>query len=273
MRHQPGTGPLIVGVDGSEESLTAAEWAADEARLREVPLRIVHVFVLPMLYAPLGAPLLGPELDSLRETSGQIARTAEHRARARAPEVPVESVVLDGSPIPALLQQAAHASLMVVGSRGIGAVGTLLIGSTGVELAARADCPVVVVRGRPHKAQRIVAGVDGSPASLDALAYAFEEAALRGAELTAIHATDHPTAGADPVITEAIEWQTRRFPDLPADLVTVPGHPAEALINASTGADLLVVGSRGRGGFRGMLLGSVSQAVLHHADCPVAVRR
>ncbi|MCO5996984.1 universal stress protein [Actinoallomurus rhizosphaericola] len=273
MHDQTGTAPLIVGVDGSEESLTAAEWAAEEARLRHAPLRIVHVFVLPMPYAPLGAPILGSELNYLKESSDQVARTAEHRARARAPEVTVESVILEGSPVPVLLQQAAHASLMVVGSRGLGAVGTLLVGSTGVELAARAACPVVVVRGRPHKAQRIVAGVDGSTASLDALAYAFEEAALRGAELTAIHATGDATGGADPGIAEAIERHGRRFPDLPADLVTMPGHPAEALINASTGADLLVVGSRGRGGFRGLLLGSVSQTVLHHADCPVVVRR
>ncbi|MEV5752678.1 universal stress protein [Actinoallomurus sp. NPDC052308] len=273
MHDQPGTGPVTVGVDGSDESLTAVEWAADEARLRHAPLRIVHVFTLPMLYAPLGPPLLGSELDSLRETSDQIARTAERRAQARAPELPVETTVLDGAPIPVLLQQAAHASLMVVASRGIGAVGRLLVGSTGVELAARAPCPVVVVRGRPHKAQRIVVGVDGSDPSLAALAYAFDEAALRGAELTAVHAVEDATVTADPALIEAIERHGRRLPDVPVDLVTVPAHPAEALINASAAADLLIVGSRGRGGFRGLLLGSVSQAVLHHADCPVAVRR
>jgi nucleotide-binding universal stress UspA family protein len=273
MPDQSGTQPVIVGVDGSEESLTAVEWAADEARLRDTPLRIIHVFTWPMLYAPLSAPMVGLEIDSLRQAAGQITSTAEHRAQARAPEFPVESTVLDGSPIPVLLDQAAHASLAVVGSRGVGAVGTLLLGSTGVELAARAACPVVVVRGRPHKAQRIVVGVDGSDTSLAALAYAFDEAALRGAELTAIHAVPDPTDTAHPGITDAIERYGEHFPDLPVELVTVPAHPAEALINASTGADLLIVGSRGRGGFRGLLLGSVSQAVLHHADCPVAVRR
>jgi nucleotide-binding universal stress UspA family protein len=159
------------------------------------------------------------------------------------------------------------------GSRGLGAVGTLFLGSTGVELTARAACPVVAVRGREHKAQRIVVGVDGSDTSLRALEYGFDEAALRGARLTAIHAVEHPVNEADSGITDTVARLRERFTDVPAELTTVTAHPAEALINASADADLLVVGSRGRGGFRGLLLGSVSQTVLHHADCPVAVQR
>ncbi|GAB3975521.1 universal stress protein [Actinoallomurus acanthiterrae] len=265
--------PVVVGVDGSECSLTAVDWAADEAKRRGRPLRVVHVFAWPLLYTPLGAPLLSSRLDELMETARQIVHTAERRAQARAPEIDVESDLIDGAPIPVLLEEAARASLAVIGSRGLGAVGALFLGSTGVELAARAACPVVAVRGREHKAQRIVVGVDGSDNSLMALWSGFEEAALRAAALTAIHAVHHPADEADGDIADAVTRLRERFPDVPAELTTVTAHPAEALINASADADLLVVGSRGRGGFRGLMLGSVSQAVLHNADCPVAVQR
>ncbi|GAB3979451.1 universal stress protein [Actinoallomurus acanthiterrae] len=265
--------PVVVGVDGSEESLASVDWAAGEAELRRCPLRIVHVFAWPHLYVPLGAPLPGSRLDDLMGIARQIVRTAVRHAEARAPELGVESAVIDGAPVPVLLEEAAKASLVVVGSRGLGAVGALFLGSTGVELAARAACPVVAVRGREHKAQRIVVGVDGSASSLAALGYGFEEANLRGAGLTAIHAVHHPVDEEDSGISDAMAQQRGRFPDVPAELTTVTAHPGEALINASADADLLVVGSRGRGGFRGLLLGSVSQAVLHQADCPVAVQR
>ncbi|GAA4622195.1 universal stress protein [Actinoallomurus vinaceus] len=265
--------PVVVGVDGSECSLTAVDWAADEAELRRCPLRIVYVFAWPLLYTPLGAPLLSSQLDELMETARQVVHTAERRAQARVHEIGVESAVIDGGPIPVLLEESARASLVVVGSRGLGAVGALFLGSTGVELAARAACPVVAVRGREHKAQRVVVGVDGSDTSLMALWCGFEEADLRAAGLTAIHAVHRQMDEADGHITDAVNRLRERFPGVPAELTTVMAHPAEALINASADADLLVVGSRGRGGFRGLMLGSVSQAVLHNADCPVAVQR
>ena len=188
--------------------------------------------------------------------------------------------------------------MLVVGSRGLGGFTGLLLGSTGIQLATHSVCPVVVVRPPDDaatagaEAGRVVVGVDGSPASEAAVAFAFEQAAWRGVGLTAVMAWDMAyldvpgrvgsipegvlTAGqeaAQASLGESLAGWREPYPDIDVRARTDMGNAARVLLDASPGACLLVMGSRGRGGFGSLLLGSVSHAVLHHAHCPVAVVR
>jgi nucleotide-binding universal stress UspA family protein len=158
-----------------------------------------------------------------------------------------------------------------------------------VQLAAHAECPVLVARGRADPAGDVLVGVDGSPAGEPAVGFAFDEAALRGTDLTALHAWTHPVRGEpgdllplvydaadveaeeERLLAEALAGWRDKYLDVTVRRQLVRGHTRQALIDATEQAQLVVVGSRGRGGFTGLLLGSVSQAVLHHAACPVAI--
>jgi nucleotide-binding universal stress UspA family protein len=179
--------------------------------------------------------------------------------------------------------------MVVVGDRGLGGFSGLLIGSVAVQLAAHAECPVLVVRGQPHPSGPVVLGVDGSPEASAAIAHAFDEAWLREAPLVALHAWLNPVAR-EPgdmlplvydldqvrdeearVLAEAVAGCREEYPDVAVREELVRAHTRAALIDRSVEAQLLVVGTRGRGGMRGLLLGSVSQAMLHHAGCPVLV--
>jgi len=177
----------------------------------------------------------------------------------------------------------------VVGDRGLGGFTGLLVGSVAVELAAHAHCPVLVARGTVDPALPVLVGVDGSPANQPAIGYAFEQAALRRVPLVALHAWAHPVASGsgdmlplvydldevqaaeERVLSEALAGWSEKYPDVTVERVVRHGSVRSTLIEASGRAQLVVVGARGRGGFAGLLLGSVSQAVLHHAACPVAV--
>ncbi len=211
--------------------------------------------------------------------------------------------LLDGYPANALLSATEGADRMVLGSRGLGTFAELLLGSVSLEITSRAPCPVVVIRQRPPadvvdgpdggEVGRVVVGVDGSPASEQALAIAFDESSVRGVGLTAVLAWSQPSY-AMPVhggtlpesmlveafdgedmrwLSEALAGWREKFPDVELRQVVRHGSPAEVLSAMSAGAELLVVGSRGRGGFQTLLLGSVSHAALHHAQCPVMVVR
>lgn len=285
--------PVVVGVDGSPSSLEAVEAAAREARLRRCGLKIVHAFLWPGMHAPGPSPL-GPVGGGLHSMVKQLLAEAVERAHARAPEVEVANTVVSGEPLSVLEVQSRMAALVVVGSRGLGGFTGLLLGSTAVHLAAHARCPVMVVRERPHPAERIVLGVDGSPAGEAAVEFAFAEAALRGTGLTALHAWTPWTAQALPpqgpgmpyayeagtladleerVVAEATAGHREKYPGVSVEYAVVRGGARECLIEASRRAELLVVGARGRGGFTGLMLGSTSQALLHHAHCPVTVVR
>jgi nucleotide-binding universal stress UspA family protein len=213
---------------------------------------------------------------------------AARAARAAAPEVPVEQVVLDGSAVRSLLDESADAQLVVLGDRGLGGVVGLLAGSVAVALAARGACPVVVVRGSTPVEGPVVVGVDGSSISEGAVAVAFEAAAVRGVSLVAVHAwRDLLTSpGPYPVPDRvALEQQGRaelaerlagwcgKYPDVVVRRVVVPAGPARALVEQSMAAQLVVLGSHGRGGLGVLLLGSVSNAVLHRSGCPVMIVR
>jgi nucleotide-binding universal stress UspA family protein len=216
------------------------------------------------------------------------------RVREQAPAVPVTTTVRMAHPSVAILDAAAEAGTVVVGSRGQRPLRGALLGSTALQVATHASCPTIVVRDLGARAvsspRRIVVGSDGSPTSQDAIAYAFAEADARGCELTVVHAwwldlaggrlIDVPPATAEEMhesqrrlLAEEVAGYASRYPDVVVHQVVVQDDPATALAHHSAGAELVVVGSRGRGGFRSLLLGSVSQRVLQTAECPVAVVR
>ncbi|MGA8114005.1 MAG: universal stress protein [Actinocatenispora sp.] len=286
--------PILVGVDGSEFSDNAIRWAAREAVLRDRPLRVVHAFVWPMLNVPLGPPPGAPTGAGLRATADRLVTEAAALAREEAPSIQVETDVVSGAAAAVLIGAAQDAVLLVVGCRGMGGLSGLLVGSVGVQTATYAPCPVAVVRGpRPSstRPRPVVVGVDGSPASTAAVGVAFEEADLRHRDLAVLHAWTNPIP-AEPgdmlppvydvdsvaaeegvVLAESIAGWRDKFPDVRVDERVVHQRPRHALVAASNEAELLIVGARGRGGFRGLLLGSVSQHVMHHAECPVMIAR
>lgn len=268
------SGPVVVGVDGSPCALEAVAVAAHEARVRGCGLKVVHAFIWPLMHVPLGPSPLGPAEGGLRNMADAVVTEAVERARATAPEVELTHAVVTGEPLTVLEAQSATAVLVVVGSRGLGGFSGLLLGSTAVHLAAHGRCPVLVVRGRPRARGRILVGVDGSAAGDAAVEFAFEEAALRDLGIVALHACRGDlTADGEELLATAVAGGRERFPTVPVTHKVVREGAREALIEASGDAALLVMGCRGRGGFSGLLLGSVSQALLHHAHCPVAVIR
>ncbi|MEY9810690.1 nucleotide-binding universal stress UspA family protein [Streptomyces albogriseolus] len=271
---------VIVGVDGSSSSLAAADVAAEEARLRGARLRIVHAFTRPA------------DLDPM--IHGVLAET-EQRIHERVPGLEITRTVVSGDALTVLGTESRHAVLTVLGRRGRSLFGDLLLGSTAMQLAAHGHGPLMVMRGRPDPRGPVLLAADGSPAGNAAASFAFTEAELRGAPLTAMHVWNtwsEPTpyeAPGDPlsvvVDLDQLELRHRRLledamrPWMAAhpEVVVQPrlerGRVRQALLEATRGAQLVVAGARGHGGVAGMLLGSVSQALLHHADCPVTVVR
>ncbi|WP_304455208.1 universal stress protein [Nocardiopsis sp. YSL2] len=287
--------PVVAAVDGTEQSLRALDWAADEAGIRDRRLRVVYAFEWPMRrVAAMGAPGFDPD-----EFARRILEDARQRVEARTPEVAIDPVYVDGDPVPVLLTQAKEAEVLVLGSRGLGTLGSAVLGSTGMQLATAAACPVVVVPSRTTgpRSGRVAVAVDGSPASLAALDWAFTVAEDHDATLSAIMVCDDPpslftgplakAAYRGPSETERAAAQEiahqlladatapgrELHPQVRVTEVVAAGHAAQELIGEAEEADLLVVGSRGHGGFAGMLLGSVSHAVLTHSTRPVAVVR
>ncbi|GAB4101011.1 universal stress protein [Micromonospora taraxaci] len=282
--------PVVVGVDGSPSSLVAAEHAARAAQLRSRPLHLVHGFLHPLGYGvPLNPYDLGVPAPS-EDAQKMLERTATELAD-RWPGLVVEVRQVAGGPGITMIEESRRADLVVVGSRGLGGFAGLLLGSVGSQVAAHAHCPVLVVRPdeQPIPVDApVLVGVDGSESSRLAAGYAADEAALRDVPVVLVH-VGPPTEGR--TVPEEIEESqaayqadaVRLLADASAavraehpDLV-VREHPvraagaAQGLIEASGTASLLVVGTRGRAGFTGMLLGSVSQAAIQHAHCPVLV--
>ncbi|MCM2392556.1 universal stress protein [Streptomyces albipurpureus] len=287
-------GPVVVGVDGSQSSLSAVDTAAHEAQIRGVGLHVVHAFIWPKMHVSLGPSAMGPADGGLRNLAVRTLDEAVARARAAAPDVEVTQDLITGEPLAVLEAQSRTASLVVVGSRGMGGFIGLLVGSTAVHLSTYGRCPVLVVRGAPDPTGPVLLAADGSPQAEAAVGFAFAEASLRGADLVALHAwgswsergdddPGHPDNLVDDldrlqsteerVLAEALSGWQAKYPDVTVRRQLVRNRPRQALIEASGAAQLLVVGARGRGGFAGLLLGSVSQAALHHANCPVAVVR
>ncbi|WP_030925836.1 universal stress protein [Streptosporangium amethystogenes] len=272
--------PIIVGVDGSRAALAAVLWAADDAARRGCDLRIVHV-VAPPVYG--GQPYERSLDDAARQESERLLAEAAALAAEYHANVQVSTELLYGNTTDILRAQAVEAATIVVGSRGLDGFAGLLLGSVGLGLAGHVAGPVVVVRGAPAIVQgEIVAGVNPDDAVHPALDYAFEEAQARGARLQVVHAWDMPSSRAGPEIIAQAQQErarsvltpwTKRHPGVVVTVSVFRGNPIAALCEASARADLVVVGSRGRGVIRSAVLGSVSHGVLHYAPCPVAVVR
>ncbi|HEY3506415.1 MAG TPA: universal stress protein [Actinocatenispora sp.] len=275
---------ITVGVDGSPASHIAVGWAVDEARLRDLPLRLVHVIDWPAQGGQAVSAAAAEVVQELRTEGRRILDDRYDYVRALAPEVSVSAYQYDGSPARRLIAESADADLLVLGQRGLGGFRGLLLGSVSTQASAHAYVPVLVVppgtSARDTSPVRVVVGVDGSTDSSYALECGFAEAAARQVPLVAVQAWQPmPYEPADTEaelrtgLAEAVGVWREKYPLVPADERLVRGAAAGTLIELLDRTSLAVVGSRGRGGFRGLLLGSVSQALLHHAPCPVLVAR
>ncbi|WP_018789443.1 universal stress protein [Salinispora arenicola] len=283
--------PVVVGVDGSAAALDAVRVAVREAEYRQRPLRVVHAFIWPLTGAPLTPVPGAPVTAGLRNQAEQYVTEAVEQARKIAPDLRITGVVVDGAPTPVLVEEARGAVLTVLGHRGLGGFAGLLLGSVTVQVAARAQSPVMVVRGEARADGPVVVGVDGSELSTKAVAFAFEEADRRDASLVAVHAWLFPTpvgpgdilplvydldaaeGEEERTLAESIAGFADRYPQVPVRHRVVRGSPGRVLVEASKRAQLVVVGAHGRGALGGLLLGSVSHAVLHHGHSPLVIVR
>jgi nucleotide-binding universal stress UspA family protein len=282
--------PVVVGIDGSEPSVRAVRWAAAYAARRGLPLRLVHVDGTQILF-PSGIVAADVLYNATRARAREWLRDARETAVSVAPDLRPVTELTHEPLIPTLIEESRTASALVLGTRGLGGFTGLLLGSTAVSLAGRACCPLLVVREDGDGDGPVVVGVDGTPAGEEAIAFAFAEASARGGRLVAVHAWADPVVDTvllghtdppdfDPAQQRAYEllaerlvgWQ-EKYPDVRVTREIVRDHSSRALLRYAEGAALVVVGSRGRGGFRGLVLGSTGQQLLHHAPCPVAIVR
>jgi nucleotide-binding universal stress UspA family protein len=279
---------IVVGIDGSEHSRWALKWAADEAKRRGSLLRIVYAQIstpkdVPAWYEP-GSTDLSPAEAIIDDAVGLVAtRHPTVLARGQVEEWPASLVLTIAS---------RSADLLVVGARGLGGFKELLLGSVSDQCVEYAHCPVAVVRSDvdelPLRAAeaRIVVGIDGSLGSTRALRWTLEEAQIRSATVEGIYAWQYPPVGAfvlgpiqgfeavaEETVKAATEYAEKVAPEVRFTAHTCFNAEVPALLDAAKGADLLVVGSKGHGGFHDALLGSIAHQCIRHAKCPVIVAR
>ncbi|MER5599722.1 universal stress protein [Streptomyces sp. NPDC002265] len=293
---------VIVGLDGSPESRAATEWAAREAKLRSLPMKIVHVWE-PVPEPMAQAPLLGGETQ--QHWTERIPREAAQGVRLRHPGVEVHTEQVSGQPGAALAEVAGNAELLVLGSRGLGGIGGFMVGSVGLSVVARADCPVVLVRaleaaadehemdpaGIPSAAspfRPVVLGLDVEHPDETLIGFAFDAARLRDTSLRVVHSWNPPAyyaygPSADPALHEALAhtdaealaevlrpWRTK-YPDVEVVEESRYGSAVVHLLDAASEASLVVVGRRHRRSPFGAHIGHVTHAAMHHCTVPVAV--
>ncbi|MFF7313504.1 universal stress protein [Streptomyces sp. NPDC008137] len=293
---------ITVGLDGSPESRAAAEWAAREAKLRGLALKLLHVWE-PVPEPMAQAPLLGTETH--QHWSEKIPRDTAEGLRLRHPGVEVTAGHLPGRPSEVLGEAAKNTELLVLGSRGLSGVGGFLVGSVGLAVVAHAECPVILVRAGEQAADEhemdpsgipstatsyrpVVLGLDTDHPDPSVIEFAFEAAARRGTVLRVVHGWERPSyysyggaaelwqyedlaQGQAVALTEGLTPWREKYPAVDVAEVSRLGHAADQLINASREASLVVVGRRIRRNPFGVHIGPVTHAVLHHAAAPVAV--
>jgi nucleotide-binding universal stress UspA family protein len=289
MSSQPTHHGVIVGIDGSPLSEVAVDWAARDALHRGVPLTVVHIQLSVdarlWLDLPISDDYVSARDRKCRDILSQAVRIA---GLATGNKVNVSQLTLSGNPVSTLVDLSKDATMIVVGSRGLGAIAGPLLGSVSSGVLHHAHCPVAVYHNEFHgKAAPVVVGIDGSPASEAAVAIAFDEASYRGVPLVAVHTYSDAVADDgfayanwSTVVTQAEEslserlagWQ-EQYPEVTVRRVVARDWPAHQLLEQAKAAQLVVVGSHGRGGFAGLLLGSVSSAVAQSAGVPVIVAR
>jgi nucleotide-binding universal stress UspA family protein len=281
--------PVLVGVDGSDSSTEAVRWAAAEAGRRGAPLRVVHTWVWPLYRVNLGPAEGAPPGAGLQAQAEQILDEAGELAEKVSPGLDVTRVLLTGDASTRLIGCSHEAQLLVVGHRGLGGFGDLLLGSVGVAAAVHSACPVAIVRGETERTGPVAVGVDGPEHSKHSIAEAFAIAARLGAPLLAVHSftipvrqesvlsyRDHVIAAeedARALVEGELAEARAEFPDVPVEIVLGDNPPAKEMVLTSARARLVVVGPRGSGGFRELFLGSTSHALIHHAQCPVLIAR
>ena len=284
---------IVVGVDDSAAAVEAAGWAAAEASRRHCELRVIHAFTLPAMAGYPDYSSGSVELQEVMRTDGEksLARIAADLRRSH-PGLPITTrAVYERAPV-ALRSESAGAQLTVVGSGGVSRLSGALLGSVALAVASTGPAPVAVVHlGDRRTTGPVVVGIDGTATSEGAIAFAFQAAQVRGAEVLTVHVwSDLVVAGShrlqnpllDPerirqqeqeVLAERIAGWGDKYPDVPVRQILVEGRAVPCLLGYAEQAQLLVVGSHGRGGFTGMLLGSTSHALIIHSAAPVVVVR
>lgn len=297
MSDTKATNEIVVAVDGSDAGTAAVAWAANAAVKRNAPLKLVTAYTMPQfMYADGMVPpqelydeLENEAMDKINNARAQVSDLDEN--------IQVSHFVAEATPIDLLLSLSDDADIIVMGSRGLGGLSGLVLGSVSSAVVSHAACPVVVVRKDNDvvpetKYGPVVVGVDGSDISREALAYAFREADARGATLRAVHSwadaqvqsslvglsavqsqLDAMTAQERKVLEDELAPYREKYPDVEVEEVVERDRPIQVLKENAADAQLLVLGSHGRGGFRGMLLGSTSRALLQYAPCPMMVVR
>ncbi|MGD9998226.1 MAG: universal stress protein [Ilumatobacteraceae bacterium] len=283
---------LVVGFDGSEASTAAVRWAAAEAEVRGASVRVMSSYALPPVMDFYGMGATGAtvgQLEELKKSCEAALHDVVERVAREHPTVGFDLHAVDVAPVRCLVDEAADADLLVVGSNGLGAVRDFILGSVTGAVLHDSPCPVVVVPAtlRSESFGKVVVGVDGSDRAMAALRWAAAEADRRKADLIVLHAWEYPyrmtsegfargsslaEIDAEILLEQAV---TIARDEMSGTVIGRLAHEgaAQALLHSLDEADLLVVGSRGRGGFRRMLLGSVAHAVSAHASCPVVVVR
>ncbi|WP_432138410.1 MULTISPECIES: universal stress protein [unclassified Streptomyces] len=283
--------PVVVGVDGSPDALTAVEWAADEAARHGLPLRLLYASLWERYEGDRSPEEPGPASEQVMADT--VVATAADHARRRAPGLKVLTDIVPEEAVQALLYAGHNATLLVTGSRGRGGLRGLLLGSVGLAVAGRAHCPVVVVRGdRAALAgthERILLGAGDPDSCEEAVRFAFGEARARGCVLDVVRAwrrplhdpAGHPLLIGDPAheqelqASEQLDAVLREaaedHPEIRLRRATAEGPARRVLLDRSAAADLVIVGARRRTGLVGLQLGRVAHTLLHHAPCPVAI--
>jgi len=281
--------PVVVGLDGSSSSLDALRWAAPLAEHQRAPLHLVYTIGTPVDWGP-GVSVLAFDNQALRDDGADLLDSATRLARSvvqRPDELEVATFVTDPAPAPVLIERSREARMVVVGTRGLGAIGRGILGSVSTSLARHGHCPIAVVPEIDIDSLRgtrlpVTVGVDGSEQGAEAIDIAFAQASGRGVGIVAVttwselfrygERTDLQEE-ASALQAESLAGYGEQYPDVHVTRVVVEDRPARRLVREASNAQLIVVGSHGRGGFAGMTLGSVGQAVLHATPVPLIIAR